>query len=128
MEKYQFYDNLIAATYTNLAIEALHNENLYFNSFNINSYIHKTFLQIAFIVSGFEEAKIYLNCKFFDFLKILFHNYTIKEIIQKKCVLRFSRRPHSPSTDIDFIAAFEVKEFQTDIGVFEEIWKEYYEK
>lgn len=128
MDKYNLYDNIIGATYTNLAIDAVNNKGIYFNFFNKDSYINKTFLKVAFSVANFENQKIYINCKYFDFLKILFNNYTIKEVIFRKSRLRFRRKTHFPFTNISLLAAFEAKEFQTDIGIFEEIWKEYYEK
>lgn len=126
MDKYNFYDRIINATYVNIASQSP--SQIYFPKFNRNSYSHKTFLKVAFMVASFEDKKIYLNCKFLDFLKILWDNYSIREILTGKCRLRFTRRERGEGTDIDFIAAFEAKEFQTDIGIFEEIWKEYYEK
>ena len=126
MDKYNLYDRILNATYVNIASQSP--SQIYFPKFNHNSYSHKTFLKVAFMVASFENKKIYLNCKFFDFLKILWDNYSIKEILTGKCRLRFTWRERGEGTDIDFIAAFEAKEFQTDIGIFEEIWKEYYEK
>lgn len=128
MDKYNLYDNIIGATYTNLAIDAVNNKGIYFNSFNKDSFVNKVFLKVAFSVAIFENQKIYINCKYFDFLKILFDNYTIKEIIFRKFHLRFRKKKHSSNTDISLLAAFEAKEFYVNIGIFEEIWKEYYER
>ena len=128
MDKYNLYDNIIKATYINIAIDAINNKGIYFNNFDKKSYAHKVFLKVAFMVSDFEEQNIYLNCNCFDFLKILFNNYNIKKIITGKCTLHFSRHKHDPDTDIDTVAIFEAKEFQTDISIFEKIWKEYYEE
>lgn len=128
MDKYNLYDNIIRATYTNLAIDAINNKGIYFNSFNKESYIDKIFLKIAFMVASFENQKIYINCKYFDFLKILFNNYTIKEVIFRKSKLRFCRKEHFPNSNIETLAVFEAKDFNVELKIFEEIWKEYYQK
>lgn len=126
MDKYILYDNIVRATYTNLAIDAIKNKGIYFNSFNKDSYVDKFFLQISFIVATFEKQKIYINCKYLDFLKILFNNYTIKEIVLRKTNLHFCRKKHIPETEINTLAAFEAKEFNVNLEIFEKIWKEYY--
>lgn len=127
MDKYNLYDRILSVTYTNIAIDANKNNGIYFNSFNKNNTEHKIFLKIGFIVANFENKKIYLNTKYFDFLKILFDNYTIKEIFLRKTRLRFRRFKHSPCTNIDFLASFEIKEFKVNPDIFEEIWTAYYE-
>lgn len=126
MDKYQLYDNIISATYINISIDAVKNKGIYFNCFNNNSFAHKVFLKVAFMVADFENQKIYLNCKFIDFLKILHYNYSIKEILSGRCKLRFSRKFHEPNTSIDLLSTFESQEFKVDITIFEDIWKEYY--
>lgn len=126
MDKYILYDNIVRATYTNLAIDAIKNKGIYFNSFNKDSYVDKFFLRIGFIVATFENQKIYINCKYFDFLKILFDNYSIKEIVLRKTKIRFCRKKHIPETEINTLAAFEAKEFNVNLEIFEKIWKEYY--
>lgn len=125
--KYNLYDNIVGATYTNIAIHSVNKKEIAL-VFNKDSYTHKVFLKVALLVANFENKKLYIKCKFFDFLKILFYYYSIEEIIRGKSRLRFRRRESSSCLDIDTIAAFEAKEFFTDIGIFEEIWKEYYEK
>lgn len=126
MDKYNLYDKILAATYTNLAIDVNKNNGIYFNSFNKDSTEHKLFLKIALMVANFENTKIYLNCKYFDFLKILFNNYNIKEIFLRKFRFRFRRRESASYTDINFLASFEAKSFEVEPTIFEEIWKEYY--
>lgn len=127
MNNYTLYDNIIKATYINIGTLSFPKK-IPFNNFNWDNYTHKVFLQISFMVADFERRKIYLNCKLFDFFKILFHYYNIKEIIMGKCKIRFRGRPRSEGIDIEEIAAFEVKAFETTVGIFEEIWKEYYQK
>ena len=126
MEKYQLYDNIIKATYINIG--TLSYKTINFNDYNWENYKHKVFLQVAFMIADFERKKIYLQCKFSKFLKILFYYYNIKEIITGKCNLRFSRQPRPEGIDINDIAAFEVKAFDATIDIFEEIWKEYYQR
>lgn len=122
---YQFYDTIVGTTYINIA--SLSKQDIILNNYNDDSYTHKIFLKASFMIASFEDKKIYLNCPRFDFLKILFHNYTIKDIITRKSRLRRIKSPAENGIDIEFIANFEVNDFNTDIGVFEEIWKEYYE-
>ena len=136
LDKYKLYDSIVSSTYVNIAIDAMRNNGIFFNSFDNNSYEQKVFLKVAFTVAPFENKKIYINCKFFDFLKIFFNNYNIKKLIFGKCYLRFKRKPNKPNTDIKMLAAFEVdsfkaeieEKFENQINIFEEIWKEYYQK
>lgn len=129
MNIYNLYDNIIRVTYTNLAIDAVNNKGIYFNNFNQSSFCHRVFLKVAFMVADFEHTKIFLNCnRFFDFLKILYNNYSIKDILKGKCILRYKRHKNALYTDIDVIANFEAKEFQVNIDIFEKIWKKYYRK
>jgi len=128
MNNYELYDKIISATYTNLAIEAINNKGIYFNYFTTNSPTKKVFLKVAFMVANFENVKIYLNClNLSDFLKIVFDNYSLWDILRGKCVLRHRFLPSYSGTDIGAIAVFEAKDFGTDIGIFKEIWDEYYE-
>ena len=124
MNKYKLYDNIIKATYINIAT----NDNIYFNNFNNELFSHKVFLKVAFMVANFENKKIYLNCSFFDFLKILWQNYSIKELIMGKCRLRFIGRQGHEGIDIDNIATFEAEAFENTLDIFEQIWNEYYKK
>lgn len=127
MNNYELYDKIISATYTNLAIEAIRNKGIYFNSFSTDIPTHKVFLKVAFMVASFENTKIYLNCpNFLDFWKILWDNYSIGDILRGKCALRFKFLPSFPATDISEIAAFEAEDFGVGIRVFRDIWDEYY--
>lgn len=126
-EKYRLYDKIVAATYTNIIILTYPDKQIFFK-YNPDLYSHKVFLKVALLVANFENQKIYLKCKFFDFLKILFYYYPIREILRGRCRFRFTRRDCNPWLDVDGAVAFEAKEFAVEEEIFEEIWKEYYEK
>lgn len=123
--KYKLYDNIISATYINITSQSP--DYIIFNHFNKDVYIDKVFLKVAFMVGNFEDKKIYINCKLFDYFKILFDNYSFKEIILRKYRIRHHRRPSILAPDWDYIAEFEAKEFEVDISIFKDIWKEYYQ-
>lgn len=126
MNKYQLYDNIIKATYINIG--TLSSSKIIFNNYDWKKYTNKIFLEVSFMVADFERKKIYLNCRLFDFFKILFYYYDIKEILTGKCRLRFRRRQGHDGIDIDNIAAFEAEAFENTLDIFEQIWKEYYQK
>ena len=124
-EKYKLYDNIISATYINIASQS--KDYVIFNNYNKDVYIDKLFLKVGFMVGNFEDKKIYINCKLFDFLKILFNNYSLKDVLLKKYRIRRKGRPIPYGPDWDYIAEFEAKEFGVDISIFKEIWEEYYQ-
>lgn len=126
MDNYQLYDNIIKTTYINIG--TLSSSKIIFNNYNWKKYTNKIFLEVSFMVADFERKKIYLNCKLFDFFKILFYYYNIKEILIGKCRLRFTRRQRPEGINIDGIAAFEAEAFENTLDIFEQIWKEYYQK
>lgn len=122
-DKYNLYDKIIATTFTNIANESP--KDIYIN-FDKDSYPDKIFLQVSLLVAGFNHKKIYLKCKYRDYLKLLFHYYTKKQIILRKNRIRFSRRTRQ-WLDVQTLAAFEADAFGQDISIFEKIWKEYYQ-
>ena len=124
-DKYNLYDRIVAATYIN--IDSQSPKNIYI-VYNPDSYTHKFFLKIGLIVGNFRGKKIHIKTKLIDFFKILFYYYPIKDILLGRCILRFTKRGRGPWLDVDNIAAFEAKEFAQDITIFEDIWKEYYQK
>ena len=126
MNNYTLYDNIIKATYINIG--TLSSSQIIFNNYDWKKYTHKIFLEVSFMVADFERKKICLNCRLFDFFKILFYYYNIKEILTGKCRLRFTRRQNHEGIDIDNIAAFEAEAFENTSDIFEQIWKEYYQK
>lgn len=127
-EKFNLYDKIIAATYTNIANYAFDKSKIYIN-FNPSLYSRQVFLKVALLVANFENKKVYLKCKFFDFLKILFYYYSIKEIFEKnRCRLRFTVRERNERLDVGAIAAFETNAFGVSTSIWKEIWKEYYQK
>lgn len=126
MNNYTLYDNIIKATYINIG--TLSSSKIIFNNYNWEKYTNKIFLEVSFMIADFERKKIYLNCKLFDFFKILFYYYNIKEILTGKCRLRFIRRQSREGIDIDNLAAFEAEAFENTPDIFEQIWKNYYQK
>ncbi len=123
--QYNFYDNIIRATYINIAASSSHS--IIFNNFEKDKFSHKIFLKTGFIVAAFEDKQIYLNCKLFDFFKILFHNYSIKDILLRHTRLHYLKKESPIGINIDFFADYEANDYKTDISIFEKIWKEYYE-
>lgn len=127
-EKFNLYDKIIAATYTNIANYTFDKSKICIN-LNPSLYSHQVFLKVALLVANFENKKVYLKCKFFDFLKILFYYYSIREIFEKnRCRLRFTRHERNEWLDVGAIAAFETNAFGVSPSIWEEIWKEYYQK
>lgn len=124
-DKYNLYDKIVAVTYINIDTQST--KKIYLN-YNPDSYTHNFFLKVALLVSVFKRKKIYIKCKLKDYLKTVFYYYSIKDILLGRCKFRFTQREWGPWLDIDTIAAFEANEFEQDISIFEDIWKEYYQK
>ena len=126
-EKYSLYDRIISVTYTNLFNAINENKKLYLNSFVTSSYIDKVFLKTALMIGSFNELKIVLNCRFRDYIKLLFSMYKLKQVILRRHLIRWTSREHQDGVDIVKLARIEVEDFNVHLDVFEEIWETYYE-
>lgn len=123
---YKLYDEIISSTYMNI-LNSSYNNKIILNSFIHTSPIDKVFLKVSFMVANFSNKKIYLNCKLSTYFKILFKNYSKKQIFTHKYPLRWTRHEHDKGIDIIQLSRIIVKDFNKNISIFSDIWDTYYE-
>lgn len=119
-ERLRLYDEIIAATYAN--IYSLSKQgNIKLKDFCFDFSSHRVFLEVSCMVGYLANKEIYVQCSFWDFLKIKF---TKKD----KHIHRIKPTKFIEGIDIHEVASFEAKAFGKDLEVFKEIYETYYKK
>lgn len=118
-DKYELYDRIIAATYTNIFIESNNKEYIILDKYK-DDYLEKVFFEVAKSVSVFTNKKIMIKTNIFNYLILKLGKY-------RKQFCRFRETAGVP-IPIREIGLFEAKEFYVSPDIFEEIYEAYYSK
>lgn len=118
-DKYDLYDKIVAATYTNIFIESNNKKYIILDRYNKN-YMDKVFFEIAKSVSYFVNKPIMIKTNIFNYL-------LLKLGKNRKQFCRFREGEGAP-IPVQAIGNFEIKEFHVDPSIFEEIYQAYYSK
>lgn len=118
-DKYELYDKIVSATYTNILIETNMKEYLVVEYGN--TYADKVFYEAVKAIAYITNRQIMIKCNIFRYVLL-----KIKEKNNKQ-ILRFREGAGNP-IPVQALAEFEATEFGVDFSIFEEIYNAYYAK
>ena len=118
-EHFNKYDNIMGATFTNIYSLSKNSEYIIFNNFNYKKTLHRVFLEAGFIAHTITQKKIGLNMPLLPFLYFKY----IKMRKRKNNIIRIKEQS---GINIEEVADFEAKAFESSLTIFNDIYNAYY--
>ena len=129
-EKYQLYDKIISATYTNIlnsiliegedGVFSVGKDVIFSSLANKTDYVRRVFQKVAFMVAEISGCKVAIDMNIFQFI---YYRY-----IKGNRLLRWKKKTDEVNIFVGELATFEAKAFDVEMNVFEKIWNAYYER